>query len=300
MDCRIVYLMSGAAYLPYLVCSLYSLRQVWDGYVSVFAWPESKQLVDMIARDKWLNITAVEREPEYRGKNGQFLDKIKMMQDQPTDTLNMYLDADTLPQRADVIERLFYLASAAGFCATQFNKWNTHSKTIRGRISSLIGRESVDQMAVNRLLSTCEPSVNGGVFACRPESSALPLWQEWTEKNLDLFIADETVLHAVMGHFLNTLGWDFDVATGGKYNCSPKYQPPDLPDDTVGIWHGHGDSFIRPNKSMKGVKMWWPVYQHCLRENIGGMVDWKDQALAVRNSTAKYIKKLEAEPVSLD
>ena len=54
MTRRVVYLMSGPAHMPYLVCSLWTLRQHWDGEIVVVAWPNSIELVEEVARDRVL------------------------------------------------------------------------------------------------------------------------------------------------------------------------------------------------------------------------------------------------------
>jgi len=80
MKQRVVYLMSGEAHLPYLVVSLWTLCKHWDGEIIIHAWPESFDIVKTIVKDRRLKISgAIKREPEYRGKNAQFIDKIKMM-----------------------------------------------------------------------------------------------------------------------------------------------------------------------------------------------------------------------------
>ena len=285
---RVVYLMSGPAYMPYLVTSLYSLRKIWDGPVEIHAWLESYQFAKRVADDS--NVVAIKRTPIRRGKNSQFFDKIRLMQSLDPG-VNMYLDADTLPVRRDILEALFEMGEC-GFCATQWNTWVSNGRMVGGRIKRLFGRE-VPQRYVQAALETDYPSVNGGVFACRPESMALVLWEQWTSNVMDIFIADETVLHIVMVKFLTEYRKQFDVAIGGKYNSSPSKKDKKLPDEEVGIWHGHGNSFIRPDKSAKGVAMWWPIYQHCLKENIGGLADWKDDVLEGRSRTGWRLRKLE-------
>jgi hypothetical protein len=48
------------------------------------------------------------------------------------------------------------------------------------------------------------------------------------------------------------------------------------PAKPVSIWHGHGDCFTKPEKSPDGVEMWWPFYKDALKNNIGGIAEWKD------------------------
>lgn len=296
---RVVYLISGPAHLPYLVTSLVALRKIWDGPVVVFAWPESLAFVEQIASDKALGIEVRPRTPDRSvTKNGQFFDKIKVMQTL-SGGINLYLDADTIPVKAISIDRLFELGGEFGFCGTQFCGYVSNGKTVGGRIRRLLGREGIDQIYVEAALASGYPSVNGGVFSCRPESPALPLWQEWTSKVLDIFIADETVLHVVMVKMLSETK-QFTVALGGSFNCSPCRKQRALRGSKVGIWHGHGDSFSRPNKSVRGVGLWWPRYKECLLRNTGRIAEWKDAALnSRRNRTARYIKNLEATPAGV-
>ncbi len=290
---RVVYLMSGPPHLLYLVTSLVALRKIWDGEIIVYAWPASIGIVKRMAEDKRLNIEAIERTPAYSGKNAQFFDKIRMMQVAPSG-VNIYLDADTIPVRRHAIDRLFELAEEREFCATQFCNYVSTGNKVSKRIRRLEGREGIDQEDVQFALENTLPSVNGGVFACRPNTPVLPLWELWTSKVLDIFIADETVLHAVMARY-----WDtdvFEVALGGSFNCSPLHKPNRMRDKNVGIWHGHGDCWSRISKSPKGVGLWWPRYQECLKENIGGLAEWKDEAINRRDTTTRGIKRLEATP----
>jgi hypothetical protein len=97
---------------------------------------------------------------------------------------------------------------------------------------------------------------------------------------MDIFIPDETVLHLLVwlyGVESHSIGYPLKLAEGGTWNCSPKYQPERLSDDQVVIRHYHGHSNVRPNKSQKGFDLWWPIFQQCLGENVGGMFDWIDQ-----------------------
>lgn len=281
---KVVYLMSGPAHLPYLVVSLCSLRAHWQGGVTVYAYPESFNTAKRICEDDFIQAECVLWDPEYRGKNGQFLNKIRVMRSIGSDCANMYLDADTMVNGD--ISPVISAADSVGFAATQFNDWTTQSRTIQNRVRSLVGNKAVNQIAVQYTLSNNMPSLNGGVFACHPKSSALHLWWDWTSNALDIFIADETVLHVVSSAMSRS---EFTVVPGGAYNCSPKYMPSGMKDSDVRIWHFHGDSNVRPSKSKRGFDMWWPRYEQCLDSNIGGMGEW---ALTVGN---KYIDSITAE-----
>lgn len=269
------YLMSGPAHLPYLIVSLDQLRHRanWDGAVIVHAWEESHlQCMYGIGQDNYLDVDdVVLRTPKYRGKNDQFLDKIQLMREQPKDECSLYLDADTMPQHED-IEHLFELAETYSFCATQFCDWVSNGGLISKRISNLQRYPEVNQTAVQKALTEPLPSVNGGVFACMSDSLALQIWQDWANACKDIFICDETALHAVMAQ-----EWPqgrMAIAEGGAWNCSPKHQPKELVDADVTLWHFHGDSNVRPEKSQKGMELWWPRFEWCLNQDLGSMNEW--------------------------
>lgn len=282
------YLISGRSHLANLVVSLYTLRNHWQGRVYVHVWPESADIVYRISSDPRVKILAQYKEPEYRGKNEQFLHKIQVMQEAPTEYA-MYLDADTTVHRP--IDRIFERAEKTkGFVATQFNQWLTNGGVVKNRISKLIDREPINQQSVQHVLNFPFPSVNGGVFCCHRDSQVLPLWYEWAYAVKDIFIADETVLHALLAEFDST--GQIQVMKGGAWNCSPKHQPAGLSDDLITIRHYHGDSNLRPGKSQKGFDLWWPLYQEVREMNLGGINEWIDE---VNN---KHLRKLEKEQVN--
>ena len=275
MERSIVYLVSGPAHLPYLVASAYTLRQHYDGEITVYAWPESYEIAEKICQDERIRATPVLREPTYRGRlhgkrgsNDQFYDKLQVMAQAPGD-VNVYLDADTII--AGSLDGLFKAASC-GFAMTQFGDWGVAGKTIQKRIKELAANRNVPLDPLMDLLDPCTngkyPSVNGGVWGCKPCSVMLANWTRWTKECIDLFIADEKVMHLVMAYY-----WDDThlVVCDGKYNASP-LKHPNIKNPVV--IHGHGDCFTRPQKCQAAYDLWWPIYQECLKENIGGMADW--------------------------
>ena len=287
----ITYVMSHPAHLPYLIVSLRSLRKYWDGIVYVFAWPESYELVKRIGRDLDLDINPFCYEPDYRGKNAQFESKQLVVQSfTRISCLNspmLYLDADTLI--TGDLTPLFIAAERTGFLATQFGEWSTDGKIVQGRIKRLQQFPEIEQRYVEEVLTHKWPSVNGGVFCCHPDSPALRNWHEWTKIARSIFISDETALHAIMPKYV----WanEMDVMGGGTYNCSARrrLQPKTLADNDVRIWHFHGDCNTRPRKGDGAIERWWPEYRECLRDNVGGMAEWR------KDVHHKYLDKLEVQ-----
>jgi len=270
---RVIYLMSGQPHLPYLVTSLWTLRRHWQGPVTVAAWPESIGLVRWIAADPRLNVEAVERQPAYRGKNDQFLDKMKLAQSMNgTADVVLYLDADTTIHGS--LELLFKGAEYCGFCATQFCDWTTQNPIVQNRVKRLLGMNNIPQGPVEYALGSRWPSVNGGVWAARPSSPVFDDWYRQTMVARSIFIADETVLHALQTVFVPIQ--KMTTLLGGAWNCSPmeKFQPMGLPDDLVVVRHFHGDSAVRPSKSEKGWRLWSSVFRECLYDNVGRCREW--------------------------
>jgi hypothetical protein len=282
----VVYLMSGSAHCPYLLVSLYTLRQYWSSNVCVYAWPESYGIVEQIARDKRLFVDQVRcREPQYRGKNSQFLDKIRLVQSMKGEVDGvLYLDADTSIHGS--LQLLFDYLNHYSFVATQFNDWLASGNRIRGRIDKLRGLPGINERAIDVLYAGNYPSVNGGVWTCRPDSPVLPTWEAWTSAGKNsVFIVDEATLHVMqVVHAADVI----TVTDNGRFNTSPKFQSKQLADEDVTIMHYHGDSNVRPSKSQRGYNMWWPMWKHCLEENVGNCQAWYS---SIDN---KFMKALES------
>lgn len=263
--------MSGNAHLPYLVVSLWTLRNYWKGPIIVYAYPESFELLLEVAKDDRLNIEPRVWEPPYRGKNGQFINKILLLWSLD-EFVSLYIDADTsIHGPVDVI---LDRAEEFGFAATQWVDWVTTGVRISARIRRLQQFIEIDQKMVQEVLANRYPSVNGGVFASQANSPVLPLWHEWTMAAKSIFIADETVLHVLQPKFCKS--GMMDIVLGGRYNCSPIYQPLGVDDNDIVIRHYHGDSNCRPAKSLRGCEMWLPMYCECIRQNIGNVATWHE------------------------
>jgi len=296
---RIFYLMSGAAHLPYLVCSLYTLRDHYDGPVFVYAWSESIDIVEEIAKDPRLRIEPRYREPAHKSKNAQFMDKIQLAQDQQgaVDKV-LYLDADTTIHGK--LDKLFVAAKKKGFVATQFCDWKSNQGIPSKRIDKLKQYPEINQQAVDSCLNSPWPSVNGGVWAARTNTAILPFWYKYTKIAQNEFIADEVVLHTLLPIFYSADDLvDKDGLTvieeKGRFNNSAikKFQCKDLRDEDVVVMHYHGDSNVRPDKSVRGFELWWPLFQHCVEANVGRIANWIDK---IDNNWMKKVQQnLEKE-----
>lgn len=279
---RVIYLTTYPAHLVNLVCSACTLRRVWDGPIDVITWPESESFVKTICEDGRLGLTHVPWEPLYRGKSDSYVDKTRLIQSYDPDDIVVFLDADTAIQNP--IDDLFLAAECQGYAITQFCDWVTTGRIISSRLRSLQDFPTLDQDLIQELLTHRWPSLNNGVFAASPTSEVLPQWHQWTYDARSTFIPDEKTVHLCMAKYgpLDRCA----VLMGGAWNCSPKYQPANLDTKDVVIWHFHGDSNLREQKSSRGFDMWMPLFRSCLKANFGSMQDW------YRNIGNKYLNEV--------
>lgn len=271
----IVYLMSGPAHLHYLVPSLVTLREHWRGPVTVYAFPESYELVKAIAGDLRLDVEAKLYSPRRITKkaNEQFVNKVLLLSKLDLDCA-LYLDADTTIH-GDV-QHLFDCAEEHGFAATQFNTWLSTGSVIRNRLERLRTCPKICKQSLDMVLTEPYPSLNGGVLCCDPRSPVLPLWHDWSMDAQGVFIADECCLHVLQVFAPKET---FFVVEGGIYNCSHKYRDKSgIRHEDVRIYHYHGDSNVRPGKSPEAHAQWWPLYKTCLDKNYGHILDWRHAA----------------------
>lgn len=283
----VIFVLSQPAYMPYLVVALATLRQHWSGDIRVYAWPESVPFVRQVANDPRLSIDLVLCDPDYRGKNGQFVNKILVMNSLEPDVYGLYLDADIIV--AGDISPLFDLCDDFDLVATQFCDWTTNGSIICNRVKRLRAYSAIPAELIDEVINFPYPSPNGGVFACRPDTDVMRQWHSWTMVAArDVFIADEAVLQ-----LLQIQRPEMHVVQGGKYNCSTmRFQPKNLPDGEVVIWHGHGNGFARPDKAARGHAMWMNLYRQCLQDDTGNVSQWGAECMMMH----KYFKNLSPLP----
>lgn len=270
---KVFYLISGPSHLPYLVTSIWSLRTKaqFTGEVVVFAWPESSLAAKVMSLDKSLGITLVARTPRGVGHNSTFLEKIHLMQEFAGEQGAVFIDADTLPVQP--IDHLFDVLYFSKMVAVQFSDWTTQKRLIKNRLMKLAGVEEC-RVDLTRCFDDNIPSINNGVLACKGDSKCLARWASLTAQVCGtVFIPDEVCLHPIVAS--DDFKEEGVILYGDSgFNTSPKYQHPDLQDKDVRIWHFHGDSNVRPVKSIRGFELWWPSWEACLNNNVGNSREW--------------------------
>jgi len=271
---RIHYMLSHPQHAPYLVVSLRSLRQWYDGPVTLHGWKSegSGDIVTNIAADGRLGDTvAAPREPAFKGRGDSWLDKIDIMSAQYGVDSSVLLDADTII--VGPLDELFEATERRGYAVTQFCDWKTTNNIIKNRVKRLRNFPELDQMLVEACLESPYPSANVGIFGCIPGSPVMPVWRHWSYVTRNIFIADESVMQALLPRFIEQ---GLAEIVDGRFNCSTmRFQH--VPDEEVRIWHGHGNSFLRPTKSPKGHAMWWKRFEEARAQNLGNINAWIDR-----------------------
>lgn len=265
------YMLSHPPHGPYLVVSLNSLRRWCDYPVILHGWEEtgSYDIVSQIANDPRLGpIWARGRDPAFRGHGDYWVDKIDIMLEQRDVDSSLLLDADTII--VGKLDELFEAAEKYGYAVTQFCDWKTTNNIIKNRVKRLLVYPELNLDLINNCLEHAYPSPNVGIFSCVPDTPVLHEWRRWSYIARDVFIADESVMQALLPKYVRE---GKAAVIDGRFNCSTmRFQH--IPDNEVVIWHGHGNSFLRPEKSPKGHAMWWEQYQAALERNLGNIRDW--------------------------
>lgn len=265
----VCYFASWPVHLANAVVSIASLRRYYAGPVVLKYWPESRSIVEEIARDRRLDVVAELFEPEDRGSNANFIEKTRLLhRNNGRIHTTVFLDSDTLI--FDSIDQLFRdCDGCCGFACTQFGDWWTSRPIIKSRIASLHDIAGIDQELVDRLLIEVWPSLNNGIFSAKSDSPVLSVWKEWTKLARNCFIPDEIVLHLLLLKFQCT--GNFFVSSG-QYNTSPKHH--EHMQKHAKILHFHGGSNLRLAKCKPGVDLWFPYFQDVMNKNLGGIRQW--------------------------
>lgn len=283
MNRQVMYVMSGAAHCPYLVASLWTLRQHYQGPVVIHAWDDSFPMCSHMALDSRLqgtgglevfNTNPPDEILSWR-KNRQFGHKIWLARESKADAV-LYLDADTTIHGS--LEVLFKgVERDCTLYLTQFNDWDMSGGIVQKRVRRTEPHLPANpyHTVIDNICGTDFPSVNGGIWAAKPTSPALSEWYEMTKACRRIFIADEACLHILAGRWKGTEM--VQILRGGLYNMSArqKFWPSGTQPTDIRVMHYHGDSNCRPDKAPQGSEYWWLCWKSLWRQNIGNVQQWR-------------------------
>ena len=279
MSSGVIYLNHGTKHLARLVVSLYSLRKVYAGPITVLESGEesAKDIVCRIAHDPRINV-GVQQFPFTRLKRHScYVNKASLWRHSPYDP-TLLLDADTVVAKDP--SPLFELAEKerGGFVVTRFSNWHTGGKIVRGRLEQW--RRVRDQelnvpKLLHKVLMAPRGAVNTGVVCWRKNSEFLYAWERLTQAGWKCSFSDEVACQVLLPSYEHTM-------VDCRYNASPIY--PACEPEKVVIWHFHGNKQCRA----EALPYWWPVYAECVEKNIAGIAEWTP---AGDERLAKYLEQ---------
>ena len=256
----VAYLNSGGKCVVRLCVSMKSLRDYWDGPVTLFT--KDKQPKVLLETARRLDVSIIEL-PNDTHKHPMVL-KAGLWRWTPYDT-TVFLDADTLI--VGKLGELFESAEKNGFCVGAFAGWKTSGRTISKRIRGF--GSIVDKDLVARALNY-GPAVNTGVFGFTKGAAILEPWEALTRLSCDRRVSripDEVACQVLLPDYKAEV-------VPEKWNISVKYGG--LPKDAR-IIHYHGRKHVSdefPACSLWKTRYWelrreWPEMERDLDRTRG-------------------------------
>lgn len=228
----LVYFNNGTKCLLRLAVSLKSLREHYDGPVTILDG-DGQGAVKAIAKDGDADVQPVAIKQLRR--HTAYSAKPKAIGLSPYDT-TVFLDADTTVHGA--IDELFNLANQTDVVVTQFSDWMTNKPMIAKRLRKFIGA-SPNGVNVNGSIERLTtdhpaPALNTGVVATYSQNLC-SFWEAMTAEREGEFIADEVAMQLTTDFYQSIVLTD-------EWNFSPLYGKAREPR----IVHYHGKKHTRP------------------------------------------------------
>ena len=256
----VLYYLLGTRHWNVAVTSLLSLREVYDGPVSVLLVDDlALEMFDRIKKDGRLDpIDGIDfrSKQQVYGRHTGYMNKPKIVFASPYDS-TVYLDADTIV--AKPIDSLFGKQYGGRPWLTMFAGWQTNGGRMKRRLLRWkeVMPDEVEYQTTHPL-----PAINTGVVSFTKGERAELFGADWmatTESNPG-FIADEMAAQLLIrDHGV--------ILVDDRWNCSPIYGK--FKDDVV-VWHLHGRKHLRE----VALPIWWPWYQRAVEMNLAGIAEW--------------------------
>lgn len=264
MDRGVIYLLAGETYSELFAVSVHSLRDHYDGPVTVFCTDgQAAKLAHRVACDRRLGPLDVRViQPAIRGhkpklQRESYCTKPHLTRETPYKR-TVFLDADTVVQRN--IDALFEPPLAI----TQFCNWVSTGKIVGGRIGRWKGISPAIDALVERSLAIEYPAINTGVFGFHKDFHGLAAWRQVTTLGVRRTFTDELAMQLLFP------SWPDCRVFGSEFNQSAKYAKAcDYP--AARVIHFHGRSHVRKDR---GWGLWRPFLERALSDDAGGLEEW--------------------------
>lgn len=253
-DRGVVYLFCGIGFAERIVVSLTTLRDHWEGPVTVMCTDEECEgIIQRMPPEMQIKTRRVEK---MTGKRSHYLTKPLV----PTWTpyqRTVFIDADT------TIVGTFDEMFAPTLALTQFGDWVSLGRRMSGRIILWKGLSNRIDELVRQQLATEHKAINTGTFGFHKGYVRLAEWYQITQAGVGKMMTDELAMQVLHGDLPECQVLD------DRFNCSPLYGA--TKDDEVRIWHFHGSKHIRRDR---GKVLWWPAFERTYRQNVAGIREW--------------------------
>ncbi len=289
MSTGIVYFLGHPQLASRLVVSLYSLRNWYDGPVTLFTGHASSHGIgETIASDKRLDvqhrrIIEVAADGAYESA---YLTKAVLISQSPYSS-TIFLDADTIV--AGSIKELVDSAENVSLTVTIYGHFITSTKNERSPIRAwqhVFPEDDPRHALVQRVIRYAFPTINTGVFAIQRDSVLAHEWKELALAGRNTPTPDETAMQIL------TMSYDYKTL-GCHFNCMPHWSPYV---QNPRIWHFVCASHLRTEVCRR---IWLPMYRKCTAENIAELTSWSHVGKPKGKRTTEYWRSRTARPVAL-
>ena len=241
----IIYYNIGHKCLVRLAVSIYSLRKVYKGNVTILADEEGYGGCSKIARHFGTDIKKASFVID-SGRNVALLNKCRINQITPYDK-SIFVDSDTLIFKD--FSECFKTLDNYEFLVPQFCNWKTNSRRIRKRI--MAWQNKVYRQLIDRSLEQPH-AINIGFYAFQKDAKIFDHWYGTAIKNRDSFIPDEIACQILVGsvnHFI----------LPSTYNTSCKHEFI-TPESKMVHYHGRKHCRLEDGRYVFNSKLWYDAF----------------------------------------
>ena len=278
MSKGVVYWNGGTKLLVRLYVSLISIREVYNGNLTVILNYDVPNEFDEILKENGFDTIRIRMPDHEAGKHkSALLGKTIINKHTPYDT-TVLIDCDTLVLRE--FEEMFTWADQHSFVVTQFSNWGT----ARGRIAKRIrqwgpepdGLGILAQEDINAALEYGK-GINVGVYSFKKDATIFDDWHDLAQRGMNTFIPDEVSCQILLPkhkHF----------CAPQQFNSSCKYSK--VTEDTKIIhYHGRKHASVDKTRNTGTAGMWIDKYRQLIRNG-------SDMRVIAENWPDRWAKKL--------
>ncbi len=243
------------------IVTLYTLRQYWDGPVTMYLEDPYPHEFDEVC--KYFNVDIVHNVEKHEIKT--LARKTEMFSNPPYDR-TLWLDIDTII--VGKIDEMFDYLDGNDVSIPHFCGWNSSGGTISGRIKRFKG--IADDKYMLKALE-CNPAINTGVLSFKKSEAWTKFVEYWVNLTNEgfkngIFISDE-VAFQILYPSISDWGLKCHISPS-KFNVSIKH---DNRTEDKRIVHAHGQKHCL---DFGLCYMWKEVFEHMRKENIANINDF--------------------------